>query len=394
MRLLLCTNAFPPADREGGPPFSGLHLATALVEAGAQVRIVTTNRNGSHRLDVPTDQWREFQGLPVWYASTWRGPWVYGRALSRVIREEVARADGVINSSTLWTYAGYCSWRACSKFGKPSLLYPRNLLSPWALGYRGVRKRLHWNLLGRHIVESADAIVALTEKEREDVRRMGVRARVEVIPNGAVMPDSSPALTRGALDRLLPALAGRRFVLFLGRLHAIKGLDLLLAAIESLSGEFPEVAFVLAGPLDRSYGPRMKALVDRHDPLRRVLLPGTVRGESKALLLKFASVFVLPSYSEGLPVAVLEALANGCPVVVTKQCNLPEVVIAGAGREINPDQSELTAAVRQILLDEGLRQQMASNALRLVKERFDWGAIGIKVLSLFEETDRLAPGRR
>jgi glycosyltransferase involved in cell wall biosynthesis len=394
LRILYCSNAFPPADREGGPPFSSFHLATALVDAGAEVRVVTTDRNGSHRLDVPTDRWREFQGLPVWYARTWRGPWVYGPTLSRVINEEVARADCVISASTLWTYTGYCIWSACGKSGKPSLLYLRNLLSPWALGYRGLRKRLHWNLLGRRILASADAVVALSGQEREDIRRMGVRARIEVIPNGAIAPDASPALTRERLSRYLPVLDGRRYVLFLGRLHPIKGLDLLLAAIERLSVEFPDVAFVLAGPADRSFASKMKAILDQHDPTRRVVLPGTVSGEAKTLLLKFAHAFVLPSYSEGLPVAVLEALASGCPVVITKQCNLPEVAVAGAGIEINPDQSELAAAIGRLLLDTGLRQAMASNALRLAKEKFDWGVIGTRVLSLCQEIVIVASGRR
>ena len=112
LRILCCSTAFLPAESHGGLPYSTFNLCRALGLAGAEVRVVTTDRNGSARLEVPTDRWTAYEEIPVWYARTRPGPFLYaserrpGRSAKRC-RE----ADCVLNSGTLWVHSGLMSWR-------------------------------------------------------------------------------------------------------------------------------------------------------------------------------------------------------------------------------------------------------------------------------------------
>ena len=375
-----------PAAMFGGLPFSTFQLSRGLVRAGADVRVVTTDIDGAQRLSVTTDRWTSYDGIPVWYARTRGGPLLYAPSASRAISERMPLADCVINSGTLWSHIGFASWRAARRHGTPSLTYVRGLLDPWAFNFKPWRKRAYWHLVGRRLLRDSTVVVALSESERRVLRTAHRVGRIEVIPNGAALEDA--VLPRGVLEARLPELSGRRYVLFLGRIHAKKGLDLLMEAMAQPAVEATDVAFVVAGPVDREYAREWQQLLRRHPAGGRVIAPGAVEGELKAALLQHAELFVLPSYSEGLPVAVLEALAAGCAVVVTRACNLPQVADARAGVVIEPDAGELATALRTLLTDDPRRRAMAANARALARREFDWDVIARRTLQLCREVAR------
>src|SRR5262245_28956250 len=182
MRILLCSDGFLPARSFGGIAYSSFHLSKALLKAGAAVKVVTTDRNGSDRLQIATDCWNEYDGLPVWYARTLAGPFLVAPSLRRVLRNELPTVDCVINSGTLWTYTGLLGWRNARRFVKPSVTYVRGLLYPRALQFKPRRKRIAWYLWGRRVLRDSSVIVALNESERQDILRMGVKTRIDVIP--------------------------------------------------------------------------------------------------------------------------------------------------------------------------------------------------------------------
>ena len=375
-----------PAVMFGGLPFSTFHLCRALVRAGADVRVVTTDIDGAQRLSVATDCWTSYDGIPVWYARTRGGPLLYAPSASDAIAERMPLADCVLNSGTLWSHIGFASWRAARRHGTPSLTYVRGLLDPWAFNFKPWRKRAYWHLVGRRILRDSTVVVALSESERRVLRQAHVDGRIEVIPNGAAVDDAVQA--RAVLEARLPELSGRRYVLFLGRIHAKKGLDLLMDAIAEPAVAAANVAFVVAGPVDHEYAGEWQQLLRRHRAGARVITPGAVEGELKAALLQQAELFVLPSYSEGLPVAVLEALAAGCAVVVTRACNLPQVAESEAGLVVDANARELSKALRTLLTDEPRRRAMAENARALARREFDWDVIARRTLQLCRELAR------
>jgi glycosyltransferase involved in cell wall biosynthesis len=311
---------------------------------------------------------------------------MYSPSGARVIAEWMPRVDCVINSGTLWFHLGFASWRAATRHRTPSLTYVRGLLDPWAFNFKPVRKRVYWRLVGKRILRDSTVVVALNESERQAIRALDVSTRIEVVPNGASV-DSERA-SRTTLDAAIPELYGRRYVLFLGRIHAKKGLDALLEAISVYRSEEPDTRFVVAGPVDVEYASEWKHLIDRFGLRGSLITPGPVSGGLKAALFEYADVFVLPSRSEGLPVAVLEALAAACPVVITKECNLPEVADARAGIIVETDAAQIVAALRAVLTDADRRRAMSENARALAREAFDWDVIAQRTIALCREIVR------
>ena len=381
MKLVVCSDAFVPADQEGGPPFSTATLCKGLAAAGAEVRVITTNRNGRGQLPVPADEWTTHDGLSVSYARSMSGLF-YPAPSARRALDVVRDADGVIGSGTLWTHLGWLASQAAHRHGKPFVLIPRGLMAPWALAYKPLRKRVYWQLIAKRIVQRARAVVALTEHERQALHAFGVTTRTEVIPNGIRVDEFANPSARASVDAWFPDLAGRAYVLFLGRVHDGKGLPQLVAALDQPNLANRDVRLVVAGPVDSHYQNTWNQLLASSAQRGRILPIGPVSGERKAALLAHASVFVLPSLSEALPVAVLEALASGCATVLTPACNLPEVAQAGAGIEVGPDAGQLAGAIARLLNDDDLRQEMGRRGRTLAAGRFDWQAVGRKMLAL------------
>jgi len=377
MRIALTTNSLLPADREGGPPHSNFYLAKALREIGADARIITTDRNGTGRLSLPLDRWIEREGVPVFYASTRDGAWIRSDSYAAAARDLIAQSDACILSGTFWNYTGLAAFRACRHFDVPYITMPRGLLRPWALRHKGFKKRLYWTLLARRIVTRSSALVAVAGQELQDIAAMGLSVPTYVVPNGAFIEAADDGADLGNFE---PGL--EPYVLFLGRIHAIKGLDVLLPAFERVAQQRPGLWMVLAGTVDDAYRAQFESMLAANSVRDRIKVLGNVAGAQKARLLAHASVFALASHSEGMPVAVLEALAAGVPAVISTGCNLPEVPAANAGIEVTADAASVAEALSRLLDDPGLRSEQSANARKLAAEQFSWPGIAARMLEI------------
>ncbi len=146
-----------------------------------------------------------------------------------------------------------------------------------------------------------------------------------------------------------PQLRAKRVVLYLGRLHPKKGLDLLVEAWGGVVRRDPEAHLVLAGPDSEGTASRLQQKIASGELASTVTFTGMLAGDMKWSALAAAECFVLPSYSEGLSMSVLEALGCGVPAIITHNCNMPEVASAGAGWEIAADANELGNALKEML---------------------------------------------
>jgi glycosyltransferase involved in cell wall biosynthesis len=185
-----------------------------------------------------------------------------------------------------------------------------------------------------------------------------------------------------------PALAERPFLLFLSRLHPKKGLDLLIPAFAAVAHEFPDWFLVLAGPDEGGYRGQLERMVADRGLKHRILFTGMVTGEAKAALLAHTDCFVLPSYSEGFPVVVAEALGYGRPIVITTSCYVPEVAEGEAGFVVQPEMGALLVALREMMQDSALRDQCSQKALEVAKGHFTWEAVAKKTLDFYHEIIR------
>jgi glycosyltransferase involved in cell wall biosynthesis len=221
----------------------------------------------------------------------------------------------------------------------------------------------------------------LTEDEATDYRRFGCKQPIAVIPNGVNIPRCVD--TACFLDRF-PDLRGKKIVLFLGRLHHKKGLDILLHAWSSLAADFKNARLVIAGPDSDQYQSTLEALVEDYKIAGSVVFTGMLKGEMKWSALATAMGFILPSYSEGFSVAALEAMGMGLPVIVSSNCHLPEVRMANAGWVVNADAESVQDALVELLLNSAANNaEMGNHGRRLVQERYSWQRVAHQMAELY-----------
>jgi glycosyltransferase involved in cell wall biosynthesis len=297
----------------------------------------------------------------------WRG---YSKELPTLLASLVRRVE-IIHIHGFWHYSLWAAAREAEQARKPFVISPQGSLEAPALARHSLRKRLYSTFFQRRHLSRAAGWHAVTESEESGVHALGITAPVELIPNAVdtgTIPDGSYS---SQIDSLYPELVGKRIVLFLGRIHPIKGIDLLVQAFGKIAKECPDARLVIAGPIeDSAYWGKVNSLVDTLGVRGRIVATGMVTGDRKWALLRESTVVVQPSHSEIRSLSALEALACGVPVVVTEGCNFPELAETGAGIVVPFDAGTLAEAVIKLLRSPSLRSQMGGNGQRLVTDRF------------------------
>jgi glycosyltransferase involved in cell wall biosynthesis len=388
MRVLHVVPTYLPAWRHGGPIYAVHGLAKALVARGHEVTVFTTDVHGAGRLDVPLDTPVDIDGVTVRYfpiafpRRLYRSP-----AMGAALAPQMAKTDLVhLHSVFLWptSAAAHAALRA----GVPWLLAPRGMLVGDLLRRRGwLRKRLWIALAERRTVEQAAGLHVTSLLEGEEAARLGLRLpEIHVVPNGVEPEPTVPGAAlapavRAALDR--PPL-----LLYLGRVSWKKGLDRLIPAL----AQAPGATLAIAGNDEEGYRATLEKLAAKNGVAERVLFLGPVHGADKAALFAGAAALVLPSYSENFGNAILEAMAAGCPVVVTPAVGLAGVVSeTGAGLVVEGNAFLLGNALHDLLADPERRAEMGRRGAEAAR-RFAWGEIAARMEAVYAEV--LAGARR
>jgi poly(glycerol-phosphate) alpha-glucosyltransferase len=258
------------------------------------------------------------------------------------------------------------------------------MLDSWALQNSALKKRVVEALFERRNVMQASALHALCGPERRSIRAYGYRGPVATIPNGVFLEEGHDSSTQPAWSSDVPA--GAKVLLFLGRIHPKKGLDRLLQAIALWSGvEAAPWHLVVAGWDQAGTQAALVAQAEALGLTRRVHFVGPQFGEQKAATLAAADAFVLPSLSEGLPMAVLEAWAARLPVLMTEACNLPEGFSSGAAIRLDPEPRAMVERLRELgSLSQSALAALGANGRALVEARFSWGHVACQMGQLYE----------
>ncbi len=392
MRILVVSSYYYPASIYGGPVKSIHKRSLYIKRLGCHLLTFTTAANGCNDLSLPLEQPVDTDGLPViyfsrWWFGRWQKPFTlfFSPAMGRQLRQLQPGDFNLVLIHAVWGDPGRMAAAAARRARTPYIYYTHGCFEPWALRHKQWKKWLYWKLIEKRILQGAAGIVVCNEAEAEQLRTLGIRTPIRRIPWGMEMPVQGQIPLREKLELSFPNLKHRPFFLFLSRLHPKKGLDMLIRAFALLAHEFPDWLLVLAGPDEGGYRSYLEKLARDFGIAERVIFTGMVTGEAKAALLSHADLFVLPSYSEGFPVVVGEALGYGLPMIITTTCHVPEVETEGAGLVVPPEMESLTAALRDMMGNESLRRQCGANAYRLARTRFTWDAVAQKSMTFFRE---------
>lgn len=302
-----------------------------------------------------------------------RGPaaFAYAPLLNRSL---AMRPLDLLHLHGLWMYCSVASRRWSLATGGPFLISPHGMLDPWALANSGWKKRIARQLYENANLRQAACLHALCESERQAIRNCGLAGPICLIPNGV---DPAPSL-RPAPPSWRQTLPPRAPVLlYLGRLHPKKRLLELLEAwhLAHLANRESGTPWhlVIAGPGPADYVALLQARIGQLGSAARVRLIGPQYGAAKQATLAAADAFVLPSLSEGLPMAALEAWAWGLPALLTDHCNLPEGFAADAALRIDAEPAGIAAGLARLFaLPPDGRRAMGARGRQLVALRFSW----------------------
>lgn len=386
MNLLHVITTLDPAT--GGIVSALDSLNWALDRSGHDARIVC--------LDDPDAEWLQRPQDRVTALGAGRSSFQYHPKLQPFLRRHLPAADACVVHG-LWQYNGLAARSAARHAGRPYFVFPHGMLDPWfkrTHPLKHLKKCLYWPWGEYRVLRDAARVLFTCEEERQLARQSFpalYRAREEVI--GLGLPDAKRDGTDLG-ERFLgahPELRGKRNLLFLGRLHPKKGLDLLIQAFGQACAGAPDLRLVIAGAVaGTNVGPDHLATL--HDLAGRSCPPGSVKfcglleGDAKWGAICAAEAFVLPSHQENFGMAVVEALSCSLPVLISDKVNIWREIEADGAGIVEPDTLEGTGRLlrRWLMIPEADRQTMKARARTCFETRFEVGRVAdalVRVIS-------------
>ena len=312
------------------------------------------------------------------------GPKAFGYQIGLLGRLKRVQPD-LLHVHGLWTYPSLAALK-WSKRRKPYLISPHGMLDPWAVRNSALKKKIAAIFYSNAFLQGATCLHALNDAEREAIRAYGLKNPIAVIPNGIDLPDRSTVPIKPEWEACLPSRS--KVLISLCRLHPKKGLMNLLEAWAKarqrrISGA-EEWQLVIAGWDQGGHLSELERRTYELGLVNSVHFIGPQFNDSKLASLIRADAFVLPSFSEGLPMSVLEAWSCGLPVIMTPQCNLPEGFSAEAAIRVDPEVDSLVAGLARLFgMSDEERRSIGERGLTLVKRDFLWSKAGAQMHDVY-----------
>jgi glycosyltransferase involved in cell wall biosynthesis len=353
-------------QRHGGPIRAVLDLSAASKAHGVWSEVLSVGevRVPDNILDPSLIHSIPF-GVPNRYG--------YAPGLSQWLRKNIERFDCLILHG-MWLFPTLAAAKACWKSGVPYGVFPHGMLEPWSVLEQGkwkhIKKVAYWALFERQIFQRARCSLFTTGREMEQARNVfqfNWPAKV-VAPYGVTLPESLGPSGSG----VVPQLEGHNFLLFLGRIHPCKNIPLLIRAWARAMAE-RDWKLVIAGPSARGHRQQVEKLADELHVRDQCVFLDFVAGATKEWLLRSARWFALPSAHENFGIAMFEAMAHGCPVVVSDQVYSAEC-LEPHGRVLPLDEEQWVEFFQTRLCDEEYRRQVIASDAKSIVE-YKMGAV-------------------
>lgn len=370
----------------GGAPKVAVALAKALARKDVKISIFGLSTKNEERCEAQFKRLTAYT-LPEDKSQIIRLWPFYSTALAKALAARVPEHD-LIHIHEIWHYPCYIAYKNARKANKPYIVTVHGELEPWCVDHKALKKRIYSALIQKRILNEAAAIHAVTQEEAKHIQAFGISAPIVVIPNGIEPMDFQDLPSPKVMESIYPELKGKKVLLFLGRIHQKKGLDILAKAFSQICRSRNDLHLLIVGPDNENYRNQVEGLLESENVIKRTTFTGMLTEKEKLAALSRADICTIPSYSEVRTIVALEAMACGLPVVITRQCHFPEVAESKAGIVIEPNPDQLADALNMLLDDPKLCKEMGENGRRMVMEKFTWDKMADQMIQLYEDVLR------
>ncbi len=357
----------------GGVASSVRDFCRGLAQAGVSVHLVSTLRGWDAKREGPLDGELRQAGVRLYYFPV--HPWkplgeryAFSPKLREALESLIPQSD-IVHIHSVWLDTTRVSSRICLKRKIPYVISPCGLLDPYGLRRHALLKRIYGLLLERRTLAGAAAVHFTSKAERDKAFLFGACPPHAVIPCSVPL-DHLPAVARGTFRRRFPEAKEPHLLLFMGRLHRKKRLDIAVEAFIQVARSRQDVRLVVAGP-NEGAEPAARALLAQSGLADRATFCGFLAGDRKWEAVEDSTLFLLPSEDENFGVAALEALALGVPALLSPGVGLADQVARqGAGLRVEGPPREWARTIEALLENPGRMREMGEAGKRLVREEF------------------------
>ena len=375
MKILQVAQFFSPVH--GGSAEAPYQLSKELEKRGHEITVYASGYKSSQEYinsisEVTVCLFRSWLNYAKFHVT----PSMIKRA-----KKDIKNFD-VIHMHNYRTFQNIVVHHYARKYKIPYVLQAHGSVLPF-FQKRGL-KRIFDLFCGYKILKDASKVIAVAKTEVEQYKKMGVNEnKIEIVPNGIDLSEFDNLPERGEFRKKYSIKDNEKMILYLGRIHKIKGIDLLVQAFADLVKELDDVRLVMVGP-DDGFLSTLKKQIEDLKIGDKILFTGPLYEQDKLEAYVDAAVYILPSIYEIWGIAALEACACGTPVVVTDRCGIADIVDGKKGCVVEYEKDQLREAILRILSDEELRVRFGEGGRKLVREKFDWDTVVIKLEALYE----------
>ncbi len=354
----------------GGLFFSVRCISRELIQRGINVKVFSVMDKFSHE-DLKT-----WHGIPIELYKSTMGKFCYANHIySNLLKFQ----PNTVYLNGIWTYQSVLNLRISCE-GIKTVIAPRGMIDGWALKNSFLQKRIALTSYEKYNFQNANLIHALCDNEAISIKKIFPKSRIQVIPNGIDIPSKKIFNIESFYGQEKPFILG-----YIGRLDEKKGLTDLLLAINHIrkTSHIPFIRLAIAGWGSIYYERKLKNMVIQLGLLDVVDFIGQVYGDEKEKFLNQIDAFILPSYSEGLPMAVLDSWARAIPVLMTDECNLQYSFAENAAIRITHDPLNIAEKILHLInrSPEELNA-IGSRGFLIAKNKYSWKTIANSMIEM------------
>ncbi len=386
MKVLQLIPHYRPAFQYGGPIYSVHNLAKGLVGQGVDVEVWTTNLGIKGRDDVPLGKKVLIDGVNVYYFPIIGNfHYAFSPFMLKFLKKNILKFD-IVHMQGIYQFHSLIGGYYCREYSIPYAISPRGMLTPSGIYRKStVKKKIYIYMIERRNIANAKFVHCASEKESEDLLELGLKPqKIEVIQNSIELSDWK-GYTSCKYFQSKYNLKNNPTVVFLGRLSTIKGLDILICAFKQVLSSFPECNLLLIGPDYKGYKIKIEQLIKKNRMENSVIIAGLLQGKEKFCALKESDIFILPSYSEGFGMSVVEAMLSGLPVIISKEVGIWNVIKDNqCGIVVDLNAEDIAEGIIDLLRNHKRRIKMGENGRKTAMRKFSIEGVAKEMIKAYE----------